>query len=451
MSPSTEPHDRGGESATSLDNGPAAARWCRRPVGRHDGPPPLGRGLAVQAHGRRPISEPPDDFGEFPTLVARTAMCGETAPRYGALRVEDPGELIAALPAMVGFRPERSLVVAVIGVEGAHATPVIEAVVRFDLCEDVPDTDPIETFAGCVGQVCAVDDARQVLAVVVDDGLTEGPPTSLPGRAATADAGRAEAAALVAALERRLTGRGIDLVGAWATPAIAAGHPWWNLFDPHQHGRVPDPDASPVTVAHVVDGRPIHRTRAELVSLLAENTAGRAEFDACLNTAAGLARDRFAVAVRHGAVDRYRRAALEYVLWRVAEIDAGGALATPVLAEVVVALRDRCVRDSVFALAVGEHAWAAEQLWLTLTRASTGPDRADLAALLGYSAYIRGDGPFAGIALDAALEADPTNPMAILLETALRAGMRPETLRRLARSGHATAARLGVDLGGRPE
>lgn len=137
----------------------------------------------------------------------------------------------------------------------------------------------------------------------------------------------------------------------------------------------------------------------------------------------------------------------EFVLWQIAHVESGAVPTVPEIAELVAALRDRAVRDTMFALAVGDHAAAAESLWLTLVRALSGSDRAEVAALLGYSAYIRGDGPFAGIALDAALLADPFHPMAILLETSLRAGMRPEALRRLARSGYDTAACLGIELG----
>ncbi|WP_051183209.1 DUF4192 family protein [Nocardia vinacea] len=89
----------------------------------------------------------------------------------------------------------------------------------------------------------------------------------------------------------------------------------------------------------------------------------------------------------------------------------------------------------------------AENLWVALTQALSGSDRADAATLLGYGAYIRGDGPLAGVALQAALDADPAHSMAILLETSLRTGMRPDTLRRLAYCGLGIAADLGIDLG----
>ena len=47
--------------------------------------------------------------------------------------------------------------------------------------------------------------------------------------------------------------------------------------------------------------------------------------------------------------------------------------------------------------------------------------------LLAFSAYARGDGPLAGVSLDAALRCDPTHRMAGMLDTALQSGMRPET------------------------
>jgi hypothetical protein len=50
-------------------------------------------------------------------------------------------------------------------------------------------------------------------------------------------------------------------------------------------------------------------------------------------------------------------------------------------------------------------------------------------ALLAVSAYVRGDGPLTGVALSAALAADPGHRMAGLLDVALHGGVRPEELR----------------------
>lgn len=497
-------------------------------------------------------------------------VCGERGPRYRgsdpprSAHVGDPGELIAALPALVGFAPQRSLVVAVLRAGMPHGErSVIEALARFDLAPETRRRARVSMFTACIAQICAVEQAREVLVIVVDDRLsgpavasaagdegaryiaadrataedrsvgaavigdsavgdapgppdadcagtdgtdtaaagtadadaagtegaetdaadTEGPDTEGPetdaaetdaaetdaaetdaagtdadgagaGGVATAGAAGcrrtsidADAAALIASLDKRLGRRGIEIGGGWAVRGIEAGAPWWSLFDREQRGEVPDPTASPVTLAHVLEGRPIHRSRAELTALVEADTVRQGEVAVLLPAALAMARERFTRAVTHGDLDGYRRNALEFVLWQIAHVESGAVPTVPEIAELVAALRDRAVRDTMFALAVGDHAAAAESLWLTLVRALSGSDRAEVAALLGYSAYIRGDGPFAGIALDAALLADPFHPMAILLETSLRAGMRPEALRRLARSGYDTAACLGIELG----
>jgi hypothetical protein len=95
---------------------------------------------------------------------------------------------------------------------------------------------------------------------------------------------------------------------------------------------------------------------------------------------------------------------------------------------------------------VGDSAGAAESLWAELARALPPPWRAEALVLLAFSAYVRGDGPLTGVALDAALCCDPEHRMAGMLDTALQSGMRPEQIRELALSGYRQADRLGVRL-----
>ena len=116
------------------------------------------------------------------------------------------------------------------------------------------------------------------------------------------------------------------------------------------------------------------------------------------------------------------------------------------LAEVACALTDVAVRDTLYALAVGADAAAAESLWAALSRVLPDPWRAEALTLLAFSAYARGDGPLAGISLEAALRSDPGHRMAGMLDTALQSGMRPEQIRELAGTGFRLAARLGVRL-----
>ncbi|WP_280479202.1 DUF4192 domain-containing protein [Nocardia asiatica] len=357
-----------------------------------------------------------------------------------AVRVADPGELIAAVPAMLGFTPERSVVVLVLR-PGIADGAMVDAVVRFDL--DSPGGRRVRgaTLAAAVARICAHDEAAEVLAVVVDDRAVA--PRAGGDRHGCAS-GRFDV--LVGSLGRRLAAGDIALGGVWAVPAIAAGQRWWTLAGPERRGVLRDPAASLVALTHVLDGRPIRGSRSELIDLIALDQVLRTEVAAHMEDALTLARGRAARAARRGDPIGYSRQALDYVLWQIANIASGAAPVAPELAKIVVALRDREVRDVMFALAVGDHADAAEALWVTLTRALSGADRAEAAALLGYSAYVRGDGPLAGIALEAALAADPGHPMAMLLDTSLRLGMRPDQLRRLADSGYRTAAGLGVDL-----
>ena len=116
------------------------------------------------------------------------------------------------------------------------------------------------------------------------------------------------------------------------------------------------------------------------------------------------------------------------------------------LHELALALSDIRVRDTLYALAVGENACQAESLWAVLSRTLPEPWRVEALVLLAFSAYARGDGPLAGVSLDAALHGDPTHRMANMLDTALQSGLRPERIRDLAITGYRLADRLGVQL-----
>ena len=104
------------------------------------------------------------------------------------------------------------------------------------------------------------------------------------------------------------------------------------------------------------------------------------------------------------------------------------------------------VRDTLYALAVGQNAGEAESLWALLSRNLPGPWRVDALVLLAFSAYARGDGPLAGVSLEAALRCEPEHRMAGMLDTALQSGLRPEHIRELAVTGYRLAKQLGVRL-----
>ena len=125
--------------------------------------------------------------------------------------------------------------------------------------------------------------------------------------------------------------------------------------------------------------------------------------------------------------------------------DAAG-LGDDELVRLAWALTDLRVRDTLYALAVGEDAGQAESLWAVLSRTLPEPWRVEALVLLAFSAYARGDGPLAGVSLEAALRGDSTHRMAGMLDTALQSGLRPEKIRDLAITGYRLADRLGVQL-----
>ncbi|WP_280233074.1 DUF4192 domain-containing protein [Nocardia cyriacigeorgica] len=402
-------------------------------------PPPRDIGVLRCADGddaecgARPEGTGTADGGGAEDLVHPDG--GRVEMRLGEIRLAEPGEFLAGIPALLGFVPVRSLVVAVL--RAAPLDPdsaMIDVVARFDL--DSPSTRASDraTLVATVADVCEQDGVVGVLAAVIDDRRTE-PEPGVIGRDR-----------LITAVAARLDRREIALCGAWAVPAIGPGHGWWSVLGADRRGVVPDPAASPITLSHVLHGRQIMRSRSELIALVTADSRMRELVGAQMGRAFARAHRRFTPASGGGDRIGYRRRAVEYMLWQIANVASGTPMSPTELAELAAALRDRHVRDAMFALAGTEHADAAEQLWAMMTRALSGHDRAEAATLLGYYAYARGDGPFAGIALAAALDADPAHPMAALLDTALRSGMHPDRLQRLTTCGRETAVDLGIDL-----
>lgn len=364
-----------------------------------------------------------------------------TAPLWQCprLRIDEAGEFVAAVPALLGFVPRRSLVACLLQEDPARPGSVhLGALARHDL--DVPGCGAWRRVAGQLAAICAQERASGVLALIVDD-------RAAPPRAGRPGARAARHRDLVSLLAGALHAEDIELADAWAVREIVAEGPWWSLLDPACTGVQADPAASPITLAHVLDGRPIRSSREEMTAIVAADPRSRAAVAEVLGEISEAARERYGRAVARSEPDSYARSALALVLRRISDIDdPGGGIGPVEIAEVAVALRDLTVRDAMFALALSDRAPAAEVLWSMVCRSLTGPDRAEAATLLGYSAYVNGDGPFAGVALEAALDADPRHGLAQLLDTALRTGMRPSEIRKLALSGLAKAAELGVEL-----
>ncbi|TQK51411.1 uncharacterized protein DUF4192 [Streptomyces sp. SLBN-118] len=124
-------------------------------------------------------------------------------------------------------------------------------------------------------------------------------------------------------------------------------------------------------------------------------------------------------------------------------------------AAVILGIQDRDTRDRAAEWMEGPDAGPALRLWRALARRCVGPYCEHSAApltLAGWVAWSSGDEPGARVALGRALQVDPDYVFARLLHEACNQGLDPETLRsclRAAGSSRASSGSGGPDKGAR--
>ncbi len=329
-----------------------------------------------------------------------------------------PGALIAALPAVLGFVPEKSLVL--VSVDRGE----LGSVMRVDLSPAL--TDNVDHLA----EVAAAASPEAAIAVIVDAEGARCPMCNDDYRQ------------LCGALGAALSNHDVVLWAAHVVDQVGAGGRWHCVDGCGQRGVVEDPSASPLAMAAVLDGRRLYARRADLQAVIAVDDPARTATLVELIRERSLSRE----ADWRDDPDGCGRRDVQAAMAAAARLAEGGELSDADAALLAPALTDTQVRDTLYALAVGANAADAETLWAVLARMLPEPWRVEALVLLAFSAYARGDGPLAGVSLEAALRADPTHRMAGMLDTALQSGMRPEQIRELAGTGYRLAKRLGVRL-----
>ncbi|WP_328354546.1 DUF4192 domain-containing protein [Mycobacterium sp. NBC_00419] len=333
-------------------------------------------------------------------------------------RINRPGALIAAIPAVLGFVPEQSLVLV------ALEHDQMGAVMRVDL--DDAMAGKIEHLI----DVAAASGAEAAIAVIVDD---KGAPCPMCNE---------DYREVCQSLTAALADQDMALYAAHVVDRIVAGGTWHCVDGCGETGPVEDPSASPLAAAAVLDGRRLYGRRADLQAVIA--VADPAHTESLIELIGQCASDR--EARRRADPDGCGRRDVEAAIAAAARVSAAARLEDAELAALACAITDVAVRDTLYALAVGSGAGQAETLWAVLARTLPDPWRVEALVLLAFSAYARGDGPLAGLSLEAALRGDPEHRMAGMLDTALQSGMRPEQIRELAGTGYRLARRLGVQL-----
>ena len=305
------------------------------------------------------------------------------APGPLRLRLHEPGELIAAVPHLLGFRPVESVVI--VAVHGGGPRRRLGVVARADL----PAPDDVEAVVeGCAARVVPTGPV-EIAGIVVASGPDDGEPPRLD----VADAVR-----------EAFTRRGVAVPLRLWVPQIATGAPW-RCYPPCDcRGAVAPTENSPLAAAAAWLGQVTYASRDELEASLAPAGSHHrmpellaAEFEAAaldreLGGPAAARRDLDAVVAARG------------------EVAAGRVLGDAEMARVAVALTDPDVRDTVMGWALDPDeavAAAAEQLWTLLVRAVPAPEVAEPAILLACGLLVRGGSALVGVALERARRADP--------------------------------------------
>jgi hypothetical protein len=324
-------------------------------------------------------------------------------PSHKPVRVGSAAAILAAVPHLLGFHPDSSLVI--IGSRRQQ----IGVTFRFDL-PDPPGRDAAHAIAAHA--VWILTRQRCTTAVVIGYG---------PGRLVTP---------IADALQKMIAGTGLTLPDILR---VQDGRFWSYLctdlsccpaegvpFDPAAH------DVSAALAAG--SGQPVLSSRDDLAAQIAPVTGPaaqtmRRETALAEQAAARLLADstRSATTARP-VIDR----GLDAVQDAITVYRNGGTIQhASEFAWLALALTTLRVRDDAWARMDPAHRDAHQKLWTDLTRHAPPGYIAAPASLLAFTAWQAGNGALANLALDRALADDPAYSMAHLLRDALTAGAPP--------------------------
>jgi Domain of unknown function (DUF4192) len=332
--------------------------------------------------------------------------------------VKTPTDVLAVVPYLLGFTPERSIVV----------IAMRDRRVVFQARADLPPVDEIATMAGHLATVVARQrvDSALIVAYGADADVT---PTvevlreSLEARRVrVSDALRADNGRYWSYVCRRPeccppSGTPYDV----ATTALAAEATYAGL-SPAASRRDLEARLAPVDgLARIAMGAATERAERRLSALI-DDAAGRPAPGASRPTSDGgrASQTECANLVRAAVYDAGVQAvdAANASIGRIAPLD-DDALAWLALLLVNVPVRDYAWER------VDRNVAGSVDLWTDIVRRVEPDLVAAPATLLAFAAWRNGGGAIASIALDRALDADPAYPMARLLLDAIDNGLAP--------------------------
>ena len=281
------------------------------------------------------------------------------------LDAKSPADLLAAIPCILEFQPEESLVMLTVGAgQACHA--------RVDL----PVTpDEVTVAVECLVRAAVTNRVGRVVIVAYT-------------------ANREAASSASDALAFSLAGQGFEVADMLRVDGDRFW-PWW----PGERDRLQperfDPQSHRFRAEAVIRGRVIHGSRAELAATIAPRPATEVHE---------------ALAQLDAAVARVDADWLRTWLPRLARADELPRAEDS--ARVLLAVRDpELVEVAVMTMAaVQPDSWV--DLWSHLTRCAPTGEASGAAGLLSFAAWRAGHGALAWCAVDRCREVEPDNPLA---------------------------------------
>ncbi len=317
------------------------------------------------------------------------------------LRLRDLSELVAGVPYIIGFPPTDSLVLFTFR---RFPELALSSTIRVDL----PMPDHVLLVAEEMAAAVALNQAVAVIAVVIaEDGE--------------------EHYELVELLRKTLEEKNILLTHASWVPKVVHGEVWQCYDDPLCTYTVPDPQSSAMAAATAVAGDTTYPDREAMAAHLASDPEEMVAY-----------RKKLLDAYRASPAQPYTDADLQadleilgYALDRAANSYELPTLTDHQMVRLGRALSQGPVKDECLASALSDEPEPAERLWTVLTRGLPAPERAEPAFLLAMSAYLRGAGVIAALALKIVMESNPLHRSAVLVDYALQKGVPPDHVRNL--------------------
>ena len=337
---------------------------------------------------------------------------GMTNQAVQKLRVSSPGDLVEAIPYLLGYHPSDSLVA--LAMCGPRRR--VEFTMRLDLPTSV-DGDIAEVLAANVAHY--LENAKAEQAVLVIYGDTGDVLDGLPHPE------------VVDVTRQALLQSGIELVESLY---VGAGR-WWSYICnlptccPSEGTPIRSDGCSSVAATATYAGL-VALPNREAVEKILEPIG----FLAGQGMAQALARadEELAARITDQASLKVMRAESRSLL--AAAVDTEPALSDEQAARLIVGLEDIVIRDECCEWSETDRASAAQRLWVQLARRSAPGFEVVPLVMVGWFAWRSGDSTLARVAVERCLRAEPEYGLARLLREALDSAVNPATVPVRARS-----------------